>query len=28
VLRGPAQNPLRSLRVEITADQHLILRTD
>jgi cytochrome b6-f complex iron-sulfur subunit len=28
VLRGPAQKPLRSLRVEITADQHLILHTD
>ena len=28
VLRGPAQKPLRSLRVEITSDQHLILHTD
>ena len=28
VLRGPAQKPLRSLRVEITVDHHLILHTD
>ncbi len=28
VVRGPAQKPLRSLRVEITSDQHLILHTD
>ena len=28
VLRGPAQKPLRSLRVEITSDQHVILHTD
>jgi len=28
VLRGPAQKPLRSLRVEITSDQYLILHTD
>ena len=28
VLRGPAQKPLRSLRIEITSDQHLILHTD
>jgi cytochrome b6-f complex iron-sulfur subunit len=28
VLRGPAQKSLRSLRVEITSDQHLILHTD
>jgi cytochrome b6-f complex iron-sulfur subunit len=28
VLRGPAQKPLRSLRVEITSDQHLFLHTD
>ena len=28
VLRGPAQKPLRALRVEITSDQHLILHTD
>ena len=28
VLRGPAQKPLRSLRVEITADHHLILHMD
>ena len=28
VLRGPAQRPLRSLYVEITSDQHLILHTD
>ena len=28
VLRGPAQKPLRSLHVEITSDQHLILHTD
>ena len=28
VLRGPAQKPLRSLRVEITSDHHLILHTD
>ncbi len=28
VLRGPAQKPLRALRVEITADQHVILHTD
>jgi len=28
VLRGPAQKPLRSLHVEITPDQHLILHTD
>jgi len=28
VLRGPAQKPLRALRVEITSDQHLILHMD
>jgi cytochrome b6-f complex iron-sulfur subunit len=28
VLRGPAQKPLRSLRVEITADKHVVLHTD
>ncbi len=28
VLRGPAQKPLSSLRVEITPDQHVILHTD
>jgi cytochrome b6-f complex iron-sulfur subunit len=28
VLRGPAQKPLRALRVEIATDQHLILHTD
>ena len=28
VLRGPAQKPLRSLRVEIISDKHVILHTD
>ena len=28
VLRGPAQKPLRALRVEITADKHVVLHTD
>ena len=28
VLQGPAQKPLRMLRVEITADKHLVLHTD
>ena len=28
VLRGPAQKPLRSLRVETTANGHLIIHTD
>jgi cytochrome b6-f complex iron-sulfur subunit len=28
VLRGPAQKPLRSLRIEITSNDHLILHTD
>lgn len=28
VLRGPAQKALRALRVEITADKHVVLHTD
>jgi len=28
VLKGPAQKPLRALRVEITADKHVVLHTD
>ena len=28
VLRGPAQKPLRALRVEITADKDVVLHTD
>jgi len=28
VLRGPAQKPLRHLRVEVGSDQHVILHTD
>ncbi len=28
VTRGPAQSPLRKLRVEVTADNHILLHTD